>query len=160
MSLNDLAKITTDQEEIKKVFRAALQSVKAQANVESDELIKSTKGLFIEGRVPFIKVLELPDGSSIRLKFVNTIKNVLNSKLAPTLGKESFLSYLEVSVFPAGLKGYSFTLNVNQVRWKTSKTSATIEHQKHLNVLVQFAAALDINLMSPDSWCAVYSQTY
>ena len=160
MSLNDLAKITTDQEEIKKVFRATLQSVKAQANVESDELIKSTKGLFIEGRVPFIKVLELPDGSSIRLKFVNTIKNVLNSKLAPTLGKESFLSYLEVSVFPAGLKGYSFTLNVNQVRWKTSKTSATIEHQKHLNVLDQFAAALDIDLMSPDSWCTVYSQTY
>lgn len=160
MSLINLAKITPNQDEMKKVFRAGLQSLKAKDDNEPNWLIQTAGGMFVNGRVPFVKSIDLPDGSSIRLKFVDTIKNVLNSKLAPTLGKESFLSYLEVSVFPAGIKGYSFTLNVNQVRWKTSKTSATIEHQKNLGVLVEFATALGINLSSQDSWCTVYSQSY
>ena len=160
MSLINLAKIAPDQDEMKKVFRAGLQSLKAKDDTGPNWLIQATSGLFVDGRVPFVKTIDLPDGSSIRLKFVDTIKNVLNSKLAPTLGKESFLSYLEVSVFPAGLKGYSFTLNVNQVRWKTSKNAATVEHQKNLEVLIEFAAALGISLASPDSWCTVYSQTY
>lgn len=160
MSLINLAKITPNQDEMKKVFRAGLQSLKAKDDTGPNWLIQSMSGLFVDGRAPFVKVIELPDGSSIRLKFVDTVKHVLNSKLAPTLGKESFLSYLEVSVFPAGIKGYSFTLNVNQVRWKTSKSSATIEHQKNLGVLVDFASALGIDLSTQDAWCTVYSQTY
>lgn len=160
MTLTDLAKIAQIQDEMKKVFRAGLQSLKAKDDTGPNWLIQVVGGLFVDGRVPFVKTIDLPDGSSIRLKFVDTVKQVLNSKLAPTLGKESFLSYLEVSVFPAGLKGYSFTLNVNQVRWKISKSSASIEHQKNLGVLVEFASALGIDLSTQESWCTVYSQTY
>lgn len=159
-TMTELQAIITNEDEVKKVFRAALHSQKPGSADLQNTLIQNISGKFVQGRTPFISVLELADGSSIRLKFVNTIKNVLNSKLVPTIGKESFLSYLEVSVFPAGFKGYSFTLDVNQVRWKTAKSVAEVVHATKIAALVAFADAVQIDLSKNESWCTVYSQTY
>jgi len=102
--------------------------------------------------------LVLPDGSYVRLKFFDTIKEIFNSKNVPVPGRESFFSYLEVSVMPIGIKGYSFNVDVAQhvmapVRGKPTAKSL---HAESISKLVEKATALGIDLSQPGSWETYY----
>lgn len=149
MTLEDLQKQVSflASESFKKIFK-------------KDEVTDLLKGNFVQGRMPYIHQVTLPNGSQIRLKFYNVIKHIRNSKGQEVIGKESFLSYLDVSVLPSNQKGYSFTSDVVQVVWGTSKSKATEKHKVALQNLVDTATNLGIDLSAPTSWCTTYSENY
>lgn len=127
---------------------------------KKEEVVVLLKDNFVHGRMPYIHQVTFPNGSQIRLKFYDVIKHVRNSKGQEVVGKESFLSYLDVSVLPSNQKGYSFTTDVNQVVWGTSKAKAIEKHNVALQNLVNTATSLGIDLSNPTSWCTTYSENY
>lgn len=170
MTLDDLQVLVRDQAIFRKAFRKTdADSVRgreldADGKVVSaghkNEMVALLSGNFGLGRASYIHQVILPDGSQIRLKFFNVIKEILNSKGKPVPGKESFLSYLEVTVMPAGGKGYYFTVDVEQIVWGTSKSKAQIKHTEKLAELKVQADQLGIDLSLPTSWATVYSENY
>jgi hypothetical protein len=151
MNFEALQTLTRDQAEFKKAFRKA---------DETNEVVPLIKGTFVQGRTPYIHVAKLPDGSEIRLKFYNTVKKLFNSKNVELIGKESFLSYLEVTVAPVGIKGYFYTTDVVQVVWAPSRTKALVKHEAAIANLLAQAAALGIDLSAPTSWATTYTENY
>lgn len=147
MTIDQLQSILKDQDSFKKAFR-------------KDETAALLKGKFAPGRTPYIHQVTFDDGSQLRLKFYDTIKIILNSKGQPVYGKESFLSYLDISVLPAGSKGYSYTADVKQLVWSTSKSKALEKHNEALGLLKAQADALGIDLSSPTSWATVYTENH
>ena len=170
MTLDDLQVLVRDQATFRKAFRKTDSDTvrgreldadgKVQSAGSKNEMIALLKGNFRLGRMPNIHQATLPDGSQIRLKFYNVIKQILNSKGKEVPGKESFLSYLEVTVAASGLKAYCFTVDVEQVVWKTSRTNAQVKHDKKLNDLIAQADELGIVLSAPGAWTKIYSETY
>lgn len=154
MTIEDLQKMisTLTPEDFKKAF------IKTEKS--KNQIFEIIKGSFIKGRTPFIHQTTFPNGSQIRLKFYNVVKHIRNSKGQEVVGKESFLSYLDVSVLPANQKGYSFTTDVNQIVWGTSKSQALEKHNKCLQKLVDLATELGIDLSDPVTWCTTYSENY
>ncbi len=146
MTLDDLQALLPDQDAFKRAFR-------------KDETLALLKGNFKQGRTPYIHVVTFPDGSQVRLKFFDTVKQILNTKGQPVYGKESYLSYLVVTVAPAGQKAYCYSIDVTQIVWGTSKSKATEKHLIALGALVEMAAALGINLV-PGTWCTTYTENY
>jgi hypothetical protein len=132
----------------------------AKKAIRSDEVAALLKGMFGPGRTPYLQTVKFPSGSELRLKFVNVVKEILNSKGKPVPGKESFLSYLEVTVLPAGKKGFYFTTDVTQVVWAPSKSKAEVKHAVAIAALTEFATSLGIDLSAPGAWHTVYSQSY
>ncbi len=170
MTLDDLQVLVRDQASFRKAFRKTnsevlrgkrlgVQDVIDNAGPKN-EVVELLAGNFGLGRTPYIHQVVLPDGSHIRLKFFNVIKQILNSKGKEVPGKESFLSYIEVIVAPAGMKAYCFTVDVEQVVWGTSRAKAQIVHDKNLADLVRQATELGIDLSAPGSWNTTYSETY
>lgn len=145
MNIDDLQVLVREQDAFRRVFRKP----------EVTELIK---GQFRKGRTPYIHQVTLPDGSQIRLKFYNTVKQIRNSKGQEVMGKESYLTYLEVSVAPAGAKGYFYTTDVSQVVWGTSRSKATVKRDADLEALVAIGTELGIDLSAPESWCSTYTE--
>lgn len=132
----------------------------AKKAIRSDEVASVLKGSFGPGRTPYLQTMKFPGGTELRLKFVDVIKEILNSKGKPVPGKESFLSYLEVTVMPAGKKGFYFTTDVNQVVWAPSKIKATAKHESNVAELISFAESLGIDMTAVGAWHKVYSQNY
>lgn len=132
----------------------------ARKALRKDEVVAALKGSFGPGRTPYLQTVKFPGGSELRLKFVDVIKEILNSKGKPVPGKESFLSYLEVTVLPAGQKGFFYTTDVKQVVWAPHKSKAEIKHAANIAELAAFAEALGIDLTAPGAWHSVYSQSY
>lgn len=170
MTLDDLQVLVRDQASFRKAFRKTnsevlrgkrlgIQEVVDNAGVKN-EVVELLKGNFGLGRTPYIHQVVLPDGSQIRLKFANVVKQILNSKGKEVPGKESFLSYLEVTVAPVGLKAYCFTVDVEQVVWGTSKSKAQVVHDKNLADLNAQAIELGIDLSAPGAWNLTYSEVY
>lgn len=170
MTLDDLKVLVQDQASFRKAFRKTnteaqrgkrlgVQEVIDNAGVKN-ELIELIANNFGIGRTPYIHQVVLPDGSQIRLKFHDTIKEVLNSKGKAVPGKESFLSYLEVTVMPIGAKGYTFTVDIQQCVWGVSKTKAREKHDANIADLVAQATELGIDLSSPTAWDRIYSESY
>lgn len=147
MTLNELQALLPDQDAFKRAFR-------------KDETATLLKGQFTQGRTPFIQVFTFPDGGQVRLKFYNVVKQILNSKGQPVYGKESYLSYLEVTAVPAGQKAYCFTTDVTQIVWGTSKSKATEKHITQIDALKAYAETFGIDLSEPTAWCVVYSENY
>lgn len=147
MNLTDLQALLSDQDAFKRSLR-------------KEETIPLLKGGFAQGRTPYIHVFTFPNGSQLRLKFFNVIKEILNSKGKPAYGKESFLSYIEVTVAPAGSKAYFFTTDVKQVVWGTSKSKATEKHAANLVELTAHGAELGIDLSAPAAWATTYTENY
>jgi len=146
MTITELQAILPDQDAFKRAFR-------------KEETQALLKGNFAIGRTPYIHQVVFPDGSQVRLKFYDTVKQILNTKGQPVYGKESYLSYLDVTVAPAGQKAYCFSMDVTQVVWGTSKSKATEKHLIALGALVETATALGINLV-PGAWATVYTENY
>lgn len=117
-------------------------------------------GKFAPGRVPYMHTVTLEDGSRIVLKFTNTVKILLNSKLQPIFGKESFLSYFEVIVAPVGMKAYVKTFDPKQIVWAPSKANAQVKHDANIALLVEEAAKFGIDLSVPANWNTAYSENY
>ena len=159
MTLDDLQVLVQDQA----IFRKAFRKTDAESRVNDEaknEMMALLSGNFGLGRMPSIHQVVLPNGSQIRLKFFNVVKEILNSKGKPVPGKESFLSYLEVTVMPVGLKGYTFTVDAHQIVWSTSKSKAQIKHDEKLAKLKVLADELGIDLSLPSSWVKIYSENY
>lgn len=146
MTLDELQAILPDQDAFKRAFR-------------KEETLALLKGHFTPGRTPYIHQVVFPNGSQLRLKFYDTVKQVLNTKGQPVYGKESYLSYLEVTVAPAGQKAYCYSIDVTQIVWGTSKSKATEKHLIALGALVEMAASLGISLI-PGAWCTTYTENY
>lgn len=147
MTLTDLQVVLQDQDAFRKAFR-------------KDEVIALLKGQFGPGRTKYLHQVTFPNGSTLSLKFQNTVKKLFNSKNVELIGKESFLSYLEVTVRPAGVKGYCFTTDVQQIVWGTSKTKAQVKHDAAIAGLVAQAESLGIDLAAEGAWSTVYSENY
>ena len=145
MNIDDLQVLVREQDGFRRAFR-------------KPEVVELIKGQFRKGRTPYIHQVTLPDGSQIRLKFYNTIKQIRNSKGQEVMGKESYLTYLEVSVAPAGSKGYFYTTDVSQVVWGTSRSKATVKRDADLDALKAVGTELGIDLSAPESWCATYTE--
>jgi len=147
MTFSELQASLHDQEAFKRAFR-------------KDETAAFLKGNFKQGRTPYIHQVTFPDGSQVRLKFYDTVKEILNSKGKPVYGKESFLSYIDVTVAPVGSKAYCFTTDVKQIVWGTSKSQATEKHAESIAALTAQAEALGIDLSAPTAWATVYTENY
>lgn len=147
MNLDALQATLVDQDAFKRALR-------------KDEVIALLTGKFTPGRTPYIHVFTFPNGSQLRLKFYDTVKEILNSKGKPVSGKESFLSYIDVTVAPVGMKAYCFTTDVKQIVWGTSKSKATEKHAEALALLAAEAAKFGINLEAQTSWATVYTENY
>jgi hypothetical protein len=147
MNLDELQAALPDQDAFKRALR-------------KEETIGLLKGGFTQGRTSYIHVFTFPNGSQLRLKFYNTVKEILNSKGKPVYGKESFLSYIEVTVAPAGSKAYFFSTDVKQVVWGTSKSKATEKHAINVLELATHAAELSIDLSAPTAWATTYTENY
>ena len=99
----------------------------------------------------------LDDGKSyIKIAFFDTVKQITNSKLVPIAGRESFLSYINVSVMPAGVKGYSFVLDVKQYPWAHAKARAADSHAISIENLKEKASEIGIDLEQPEGFETYY----
>lgn len=102
--------------------------------------------------------LVLPDGSYIRLKFFDTIKRVYNSKNIEVPGREALLSYIDISVMPAGIKGYAFITDTTQfpIAYVKGRPPAKETHAKTINSLMEKANLLGIDLSVDGAWETYY----
>lgn len=132
----------------------------AKKAIKNPEVLSVLKGTFGPGRTSYLHTTKLPNGTEVRLKFTNTVKQILNSKGKEVPGKESFLSYFEVIVLPSAGKGFCFTSDVTQVVWAPLKSKAVLKHQEALNSLIQFGESVQIDLSAESSWNTLYSQNY
>lgn len=87
-----------------------------------------------------------PNGSLLALKFFDTVKVVYDYMNVEVLGKESSLSYIEVVVRPAGIKGYMFKSDLLQSVWGDSKSKALVKHAAGLDKLRAKALTLGIEV--------------
>jgi hypothetical protein len=94
------------------------------------------------------------DGSYIRLKFFDTIKRIFNSKNVEVPGRESYLSYIDVGVMPAGIKGYAFTSDAAQhtMAYAKGRSPAKELHTKSIEKLREKATAVGIDLDLEEAW--------
>lgn len=134
--------------------------IKAVVSDEPTEFAQLVSGKFQPGRTSYIHRYVLDDGSELRLKFVDTVKTVLNSKLQVISGKESFLSYLEVITAPKGKKATCKSLYVNQIVWAPQKSQALEKHTVHIEELKKIGVALGIDLNDARSWSTTYTENY
>lgn len=132
----------------------------AKKAIKDPEVLQVLAGSFGQGRTSYLHTMKFPGGTELRLKFVNTVKQILNSKGKEVPGKESFLSYLEVTVIPVGQRGFIFSSAVTQVVWAPSKTKANEKHENALNALRAVGEVLGLDLSTQGAWSTVYSQSY
>lgn len=146
MTSNDLAGLLNNESTARRVLR----------NPETAAFLKGQFGI---GRTPYIHTVTVGD-TELRLKFYNVVKQILNSKGKEVPGKESFLSYIEVTVAPSGRKATMFTMDVTQAVWAPSKTKAIVKHDEAIAALKTFAESFGIDLNAPAAWCTTYSMNY
>ncbi len=147
MTIDDLQAALSSPDELRKALR-------------KPEAIALLNGNFQVGRVPFVHQVTFPNGSQLRLKFYDVVKKILNTKGQEVLGKESYLTYVEVTGAPAGQKAYCYTQDVVQAVWAPSKAKATEKYEAARAELVAMATSLGIDLSNQSAWCSVYSQNY
>lgn len=99
-----------------------------------------------------------PNGSTLLLKFFDTVKKVFDYQNVEVPGKESFLSYIEVVIRPAGIKGYMFKSDLRQAVWGDSKAAAKVKHDHGLFLLRAKAKALGFEL-GDDQWRHNFDRT-
>lgn len=162
MNIELLQQLVQRPEEFKAEFKRVDKAISESAGPEGawNWISLLIKDQFKIGRAPFVHQVTLPDGSQIRLKFYNTIKNILNSRGQIIQGREAYLSYVDVTVAPVGGKALFYTSEVKLYRWGSRKSEATTQHEAALNELKAFANRLGIDLSSPSTWCTIYTENY
>lgn len=105
-------------------------------------------------------VLTFPDGSYVRMKFFDTVKKIFNTKNVEVVGRDSFLSYVDIVVMPAGAKGYGFKLWITQhvKAPKPGARKAADLHAESIAALKKKAEAFGIDLNDPDVWDRYYQR--
>lgn len=157
MTVEALQELIKDETSFKKALRKVdREEGKASSNKVADLL----KGQFKIGRTQYIHIVTLPDGSQISLKFYDTVRRLYNNKNVELVGKESYLSYLEVAVQPAGLKGYMYTTDVSQIVWGVSRTKAFAKHERAIAALVAQAESFGIDLSKAGAWNNKYNENF
>jgi hypothetical protein len=159
MTVDELQALIADQTAFKKAFRK-IDRQGAFSTDPRNEMFVLLKDQFKPGRTPYLHQVVFPDGSQLRLKFVDTIKKIYDSKGRELMGRESYLTYVEVVLAPAGKKPEFFTMDVSQVVWAPSKPKATEKYNAEKAKLVALAEELGIDLSAPTAWCTTYSQNY
>ena len=124
------------------------------------DFLAGLAGRFEVGKMPHLHVASLEDGSTIGIKFVNTVKHLIDSKLKQIPGRESYLSYYEISGTPFCQKTHVHVFNVKQVRVMTPRIDAAAKHAENLDKLRELATSIGINLDNPESWSTVYSENH
>ena len=127
---------------------------------KDDSIINFLKGKFTPGKVPYMHTVHLEDGSKVCVKFVDTIKYLLDSKLQRRPDRDSHLCYYEVSVYPLGMKAYTKVFDAKAVPSQPPKDVALVKHQKNLAKVKELAEKLEIDLSVPGAWCTMYSENY
>lgn len=94
--------------------------------------------------------LHLPDGSNIRVKFFDCIKNIFNSKNVIVPGRESRLSYADITVNLKTRKGYAFKAWISQhvCVINHGKPHYDVLHAESIAKLIERANGLGIDLLS------------
>lgn len=159
MNNDTLQVLIRDQDAFKKAFRK-VNPDRVFSTDPKNELVSFLKGQFKPGRVPYLHEVTLPNGSKIRLKFVDTVKKLFNSKNIELVGKESFLSYIEITVLPVGIKGYCYTTDVHQIVWGLSRSKAKLQHDVKIASITAQAEELGIDLTAAGAVCTLYSENY
>ena len=126
----------------------------------SDEVTELLRGKFARGRTPHLHTVTFADGSRLVLRFTDTIRYMLDSKLKRRTDRQSYLSYMELCVFPAGIKGYCHTFDAKLVLIAAPVDGALKKHQENLNLLREEAAKYEIDLSTPGSWSTVFDENY
>lgn len=135
------------------------------SKVRSDEgaaYFKSAPGNWVLGRKPYLNEYQLVDGSKITFKYVNTLKWLLDAKMRRIHGRDSFLSYVEITAHPVGQKPYSRIFDVKQVCIGVPREVSEAKHIANVAKLMERAADYGINLTDRDSdaWQKVYDESY
>lgn len=99
---------------------------------------------------------ELLDGSYIRLRFFDCLIHLKDVRGNVLPGKESNLSYIDVTVMPKGVKGFMFKMESNRYLWKFAPAEAKKKHADAIGALHTKAKNLGIDLSEPKSWETYY----
>jgi hypothetical protein len=126
----------------------------------SDEITALLTGKFSPGKVPYLHTVTLPDGSKIVLRFTNTIRYMLDSKLKRRTDRESYLSYMQLIVQPVGMKAYHKVFEPKLILIEAPTEKAAAKHAKALADLKEIAATYGISLESPNDWSTVFDENY
>ncbi len=131
--------------------------------VRSDEaaaFFKSIPGNWVLGRKPYLHDFKLSNGAKITFKFVNTIKWLLDAKMRRIHGRDSFLSYVEITAHPVGQKPFAQTFDIKQVCIAVPREKSEAKHLTNVAKLVARAADYGIELSATESWSTVYNESY
>lgn len=126
----------------------------------SGEITEFLRGKFVADRMPHMHTVTLSDGSRLALRFTNTIRYLLDSKLKRRTDRQSYLSYMELRVFPVGLKGYCKTFNDKLILIAQPMEANLKKHQDNIALLTAEAEKYGIDLTVPNSWSTVYNENY
>lgn len=126
----------------------------------TDEITALLTGKFSPGKVPYLHTVTLEDGSRIVLRFTDTIRYMLDAKLKRRTDRQSYLSYMELCVFPVGMKAYCKTFDAKLVLIAAPVDHALAKHQKNLADLCGIAEMYGIDLTARTSWSTVYDANY
>lgn len=124
------------------------------------EMTELLRGKFTRGKTPYLHTVFLSDGSRIVLRFTDTVRYMLDAKLKRRTDRQSYLSYMELCVFPAGLKGYCKTFDAKLVLITAPVDAALKKHQQNLDALRAEAGKFEIDLTAPESWSTVFDANY
>lgn len=102
--------------------------------------------------------IKTSNGGVLALKFFDTVKKVFDYQNIEIPGKESYLSYIEVVVRPAGIKGYMFRSDQVQAVWGDSRSKALVKHEKNIAMLLAKAKGLGFELTA-EQWRHNFDRT-
>lgn len=92
-----------------------------------------------------------PNMSIITLRFYDAIKKIFDVRNQEVPGKESFISYVEVTVRPIGRKPYLFKAFPSQAVWAGGHITAKAKHDVSKEKLKDRFTSLGINV-SDEQW--------
>lgn len=122
-------------------------------------LAEALNGKFVTPKIPRRHELNV-DGSLVVVKFIDTVKYLLDAKMRRIHGRDSLLSYIEMCVVPEGAKPTVKVFDVKQIVIGVPRETFEAKHTTNLVKLVEFAKSYGINLTASDAWVRVYDESY
>jgi len=122
-------------------------------------IAEALNGKFSTPRIPRRHEVTI-DGSLIVVKFIDTVKYLLDAKMRRIHGRDSLLSYIEVVVVPEGAKPTVKLFDVKQIVIGVPRETFEAKHTANLVKLVEFAKLYGINLTDAAAWVRVYDENY
>lgn len=126
----------------------------------NSEVTALLTGRFKPEKVSWLHTATLEDGSRIVLRFTNTIRYMLDSKLQRRTDRQSYLSYMELCVFPVGMKAYCKVYEPKMVLIAAPTEQAAAKHARNIESLKEQAAVYGINLDNDNDWSTVFNENF